>query len=96
MGKLEKWLEKNKPLKRKSNLLEFHDEITRLNELGYTQNQISEYLKEVHETETTQQNLSKFLKEPKKVTMKVIKESHKDVEEKAKNSDLDNYFAKYK
>lgn len=96
MGKLEKWLEKNKPLKRKSNLFEYQNEITRLNELGYTQNQIAEYLKEVCQTETTQQNLSRFLKEPKKETMKVVKESHKVVEEKAKNSDLDNYFAKYK
>ncbi|MCK9454232.1 hypothetical protein [Sulfurimonas sp.] len=96
MGKLEKWLEKNKPLKRKSNLFEYQNEITRLNELGYTQNQIAEYLKEVCQTETTQQNLSRFLKEPKKEPMKVVKESHKVVEEKAKNSDLDNYFAKYK
>lgn len=107
MSKLEKWLEKNKPLKKKSNLYEFESDILKMIELNYTQNQIRECLKDVHGIETTQQNLSVFIKKQKKAEHKIeVKREvakpqistdlSEEEQEKAKtNAELNKAFAKF-
>lgn len=103
MSKIEKWLEKNKPLKKKSNLYEFKQDILKMLELSYTQNQICECLKDVHQIETTQQNVSAFLKKeleaPKNVDVsKEVAEPQSDEneEEAKRKAELDKYFKKAK
>ncbi len=73
MNKLEKWLVKNKPLKKKSNLHDYKEEILKMVELNYTQNQICEYLKDIHQVETTQQNVSSFLKREQHIEKPKVK-----------------------
>jgi arginine repressor len=57
---IEDFIRQNKPKGRKSKLLPFKDQIIRLNDLGYSQEQICEYLSQ-NGVEVTQTGLSKFL-----------------------------------
>lgn len=100
---LEKWLEKNPPLKKKSNLYEYKEEIVRLLGLNYTQNQIVAYLKDIHKVETTQQNVSSFLKREQKTINTAVKSNVKNTqitmseedEEAKRKAELDKYVRKF-
>jgi len=62
MNKLEKWMIKNKPSEKFSSLLfEHKDEIQKLNDECYSQNQILEFLQDAYQIKTSQQNLSAFI-----------------------------------
>jgi hypothetical protein len=75
--KLKIWISKNKPLKPLSKLQNYMEEINILISDNYTQTQICEYLKEVHNVETTRSNLGKYIK--KNISAKTVNE------EKSKN-----------
>lgn len=102
-SKLEKWLNKNKPARVKSNLHEFRDEIIHLSNSNFTLKQICEYLKEVHNVETTFQNVSYFIKQSHKkqkvstssITLKEVVKPKKESDTEEKSDELEKYLKRW-
>lgn len=78
---LEKWIQKNQPLKKISKLEKYRNEINELISRSYTQNQVVEFLKDVYKIEVSRQSISAFLKNEH-----TIKNKKKEV----KNTKTDN------
>jgi hypothetical protein len=93
-NKLKKWMEKNKPGENHTSFLHSHlEEIRELLKNGYTQNQIVQFLRDVHNVETTRQNLSFFLK--RHLLSKKIVDRKKEIDinkDKDKFDELDKKF----
>lgn len=102
-SKLERWLNKNKPARVKSNLHEFRDEILHLSNSTFTLKQICEYLEEVHNVETTFQNVSYFIKQSHKkqnastnsTTSKEIVKPKKESVIEEKSDELEKYLKRW-
>lgn len=90
MTELEKWIQKNQPFKKISRLEKYRDEINELINRSYTQNQVVEFLKDIHKIEVTQSALSQFLKKKNKTKQ----EKEKRKEESIKKIEIEEWLKK--
>ena len=76
-------------------LYEFKDEIRELYDRGYTQNQILQYLDEMHDVQTTQQNLSLFINRhiANESNTKEVRTSDDEIKKENKFDELDKKFS---